>query len=85
MMYQKNTLDAEKTHREFIPVMLTSFKDSGKIDFNELTELTEFYLKSGASGLFSNCLSSEMFELTEQERLQILLRISKPDSKVLEK
>lgn len=62
-------------HKEFIPVMLTPFKDNGEIDFNGLTELTEFYIKSGASGLFSNCLSSEMFELTEQERLQVVKHV----------
>ena len=61
--------------KEFIPVMLTPFKDNGQIDFNGLTELTEFYIKSGASGLFSNCLSSEMFELTEQERLHIVKHV----------
>lgn len=61
--------------REFIPVMLTPFKDNGEIDFNGLTELTEFYIKSGASGLFSNCLSGEMFELTEQERLHIVKHV----------
>ena len=64
-----------KNHREYIPVMLTPFKDNGKIDFNGLTELTEFYIKSGASGLFSNCLSGEMFEHTEQERLQIVKHV----------
>jgi len=64
-----------KTRKEFIPVMLTPFKDNGEIDFNSLTELTEFYIKSGASGLFSNCLSSEMFELTEQERLQVVKHV----------
>ncbi|HEY5509690.1 MAG TPA: dihydrodipicolinate synthase family protein [Prolixibacteraceae bacterium] len=61
-----------KTRKEFIPVMLTPFKDNGEIDFNSLTE---FYIKSGASGLFSNCLSSEMFELTEQERLQVVKHV----------
>lgn len=64
-----------KKQREFIPVMLTPFKDNGEIDFNSLTELTEFYVKSGASGLFSNCLSSEMFELTEQERLRLVRHV----------
>jgi 4-hydroxy-tetrahydrodipicolinate synthase len=55
--------------------MLTPFKDDGEVDFDSLTELTEFYLKSGASGLFSNCLSSEMFELTEQERMQVVKHV----------
>jgi 4-hydroxy-tetrahydrodipicolinate synthase len=64
-----------KIHKEFIPVMLTPFKDNGAIDFPGLTELTKFYLKSGASGLFSNCLSSEMFELTEHERLKVVKHV----------
>jgi 4-hydroxy-tetrahydrodipicolinate synthase len=61
--------------KEFIPVMLTPFNDYGEIDYDSLTELTEFYIKAGASGLFSNCLSSEMFELTEQERLKVVKHV----------
>ena len=55
----------------FIPVMLTPFKANGEIDFDGLTQLTELYLQAGAAGLFANCLSSEMYELTEDERLAI--------------
>lgn len=55
----------------FIPVMLTPFKENGDIDFDGLTKLTEFYLEAGAAGLFANCLSSEMYELSEEERLAI--------------
>jgi 4-hydroxy-tetrahydrodipicolinate synthase len=55
----------------FIPVMLTPFSENGDIDFDSLTQLTELYLKAGATGLFANCLSSEMYELTEDERLAI--------------
>lgn len=55
--------------------MLTPFKDNGSIDFDALTSLTEFYLQAGAAGLFANCLSSEMFELTEAERIQIIQHV----------
>lgn len=55
----------------FIPVMLTPFNNDGSIDYKTLTDLTELYLKSGVTGLFANCLSSEMFELSETERLQV--------------
>lgn len=55
----------------FIPVMLTPFQDSGEIDYEGLKALTELYLEAGCAGLFANCLSSEMFELTEDERLSI--------------
>lgn len=63
------------TRRGFIPVMLTPFKDNGEVDFKALTELTEYYIKAGASGLFANCLSSEMYELTEKERLQVVKHV----------
>jgi 4-hydroxy-tetrahydrodipicolinate synthase len=55
----------------FIPVMLTPFYDNGDVDYNGLKLLTEYYLNAGAAGLFANCLSSEMFELTEQERIDV--------------
>lgn len=61
----------------FIPVMLTPFKDNGEVDYSALTELTEIYLEAGAAGLFANCLSSEMFELSETERIQTIEHIIK--------
>jgi len=60
-----------KRKKEFVPVMLTPFKDNGEVDFRGLTELTEFYLEAGAAGLFANCQSSEMFLLTNEERLAV--------------
>ncbi|WP_018616968.1 dihydrodipicolinate synthase family protein [Segetibacter koreensis] len=62
---------------KFVPVMLTPFKVSGEVDYDCLTQLTEYYLKSGAQGLFANCLSSEMYELTEVERLQVVKHVVK--------
>lgn len=57
--------------------MLTPFKDNGSIDFDGLTRLTELYLNAGAKGLFANCLSSEMFELSSEERIQIIKHVVK--------
>lgn len=57
--------------------MVTPFTETGKIDFNALTGLTEFYLEAGAAGLFANCLSSEMFELDEAERIQLIEHVLK--------
>jgi 4-hydroxy-tetrahydrodipicolinate synthase len=54
----------------FIPVMLMPFNEKGEIDYDGLRELTEYYVQSGAVGLFANCLSSEMFELTPGEQLK---------------
>ncbi|RYF21230.1 MAG: dihydrodipicolinate synthase family protein [Flavobacteriales bacterium] len=66
-----------KAEKGFIPVMLTPFKDNGAVDFDGLTKLTELYLEAGAAGLFANCLSSEMFELSEEERLAVVKHVVK--------
>ena len=59
------------------PVMLTPFNDDYSIDIKALEELTEFYIKAGADGLFANCLSSEMFQLTSEERNLITKTVAK--------
>ncbi len=65
----------ENAAKGFIPVMLTPFSATGSIDYPALTQLTEFYLQAGAAGLFANCLSSEMFELSDAERIQIIKHV----------
>lgn len=63
--------------KKFIPVMLTPFRENGNIDFDALTQLTHFYINSGAKGLFANCQSSEMFELSPDERLRLVAHVVK--------
>lgn len=53
------------------PVMLTAFKDSCEIDYNGVESLIEWYLSKNISGLFANCLSSEMFHLSMKERREL--------------
>lgn len=53
------------------PVMLTPFSQNGSINFETLKILTEFYINAGAAGLFVNCLSGEMYDLTPEERLRL--------------
>ncbi|KQR70969.1 dihydrodipicolinate synthase family protein [Pedobacter sp. Leaf176] len=67
----------ENSQKGFIPVMLTPFLGNGNIDYTALTQLTEIYLQAGSSGLFANCLSSEMFELTDRERIQAIKHVIK--------
>lgn len=50
--------------------MLMTFKEDLSIDFDALGALTEYYLDKGAKGLFANCLSSEMFDLTREEMIE---------------
>jgi len=65
----------EKSRKGFVPVMLMPFQNDGQVDYKALTRLTELYLEAGASGLFANCLSSEMFELSPEERLQTIKHV----------
>ncbi|MHB0857793.1 MAG: dihydrodipicolinate synthase family protein [Anaerolineae bacterium] len=57
------------------PVMLTPFQDDGAIDWGGLDALTDWYIDSGVAGLFSVCLSSEMYALTPRERLDVATRV----------
>ena len=61
----------------FIPVMLTPFKDDYSIDYEAVEKLTEYYIQAGVVGLFANCLSSEMYELTNEERLKLVETVLK--------
>jgi 4-hydroxy-tetrahydrodipicolinate synthase len=53
------------------PVMITAFKPDNTIDFDGVRKITDMYLASGANGMFANCLSSEMYQLTREERLSL--------------
>ncbi len=57
--------------KKFVPVMITPYTDSGAIDYNALSALIDFYLAAGVKGFFANCLSSEMYALSPEERLSL--------------
>jgi 4-hydroxy-tetrahydrodipicolinate synthase len=57
------------------PVMLTSFRADGAIDWEGVDALTDWYIASGAAGLFAVCLSSEMYVLSPEERLALARRV----------
>ncbi len=57
------------------PVMITPFSKDGGIDFEAVDRLTEFYIQSGCHGIFAVCQSSEMFFLTEDERVTLARRV----------
>lgn len=53
------------------PVMLTPFTEDNKVDYIALEKLINWYIENGAAGLFAVCQSSEMFQLTLDERKKI--------------
>lgn len=60
---------------KFVPVMITPFDLKADIDFDAVNRLIDFYLQAGVKGFFANCLSSEMFSISETERLQLTKHI----------
>jgi 4-hydroxy-tetrahydrodipicolinate synthase len=59
------------------PVMLTPFTDQGEVDYPALGALVEWYEAAGVDGLFAACLSSEMFHLSLEERVEIVRLIKR--------
>ena len=61
--------------KKFVPVMITPFNLKAKVDLDVVSTLIDFYLAAGVKGFFANCLSSEMFSITEDERLELTQHI----------
>ena len=54
-----------------IPVMITPFHDDGRIDFDGLARLVDWYIANGSDALFAVCQSSEMQFLSLDERVSL--------------
>lgn len=57
--------------KKFVPVMITPFNLKARVDLDAVSTLIDFYLAAGVKGFFANCLSSEMYSITEDERLEL--------------
>lgn len=53
------------------PVMLTPFTQDNRVDWAAYDQLIDFYLNAGVAGLFSVCLSSELYCLSFEERIEL--------------
>jgi 4-hydroxy-tetrahydrodipicolinate synthase len=60
-----------REEKKFVPVMITPFNLKAKVDFDVVSHLVEFYLAAGVKGFFANCLSSEMYSISEDERIDL--------------
>jgi 4-hydroxy-tetrahydrodipicolinate synthase len=63
------------SEKKFVPVMITPFNLKAKVDFDAVSRLVDFYLAAGVKGFFANCLSSEMYSISEDERLELTSHI----------
>lgn len=59
------------------PVMVTPFRDDRSIDWAAVDALVEFYLAAGSAGLFAVAQTSEMYALSEEERMLLAERVVK--------
>lgn len=53
------------------PTMITPYTEEGKIDYAMVENLVEWYIERGVAGIFAVCQSSEMFFLSEEERVEL--------------
>lgn len=53
------------------PVMLTPFTNTNEVDYEALSQLVEWYIGTGVTGLFAVCQSSELFFLSIEERVKV--------------
>lgn len=65
------------SENKFVPVMITPFNLKAKVDLDTVSTLIDFYLAAGVKGFFANCLSSEMYSITEDERLELTQHVVK--------
>lgn len=59
------------------PVMITPFTADNQVDYEAVDQMMEFYARGGCQGVFAVCQSSEMFFLTEEERVKLAARVVK--------
>ncbi|HZK62875.1 MAG TPA: dihydrodipicolinate synthase family protein [Puia sp.] len=55
--------------------MITPFDLRAQVDLGVVSQLIDFYLAAGVKGFFANCLSSEMYSISESERLELTQHI----------
>ena len=58
-----------------VPTLITPFDEDGRIDWPAVDMLVEYHIAAGCAGIFSPCLSSEMYELSPEERLELAERV----------
>lgn len=53
------------------PAMITPYTNDNKVDYKAVAMLTRWYAKKGCAGIFATCLSSEIYNLSIDERVGI--------------
>ena len=60
-----------KINRGVYVTMITPYNSDGSVDFGAVEALVDFYAERGCDGIFAACQSSEVFFLSEDERVRL--------------
>lgn len=64
---------SQAPHYEGIwPVLVTPFTESLRIDVAAYRHIVRWHMNFALGGLYANCLSSEMYSLSDEEKLQLV-------------
>ncbi|WP_432799424.1 dihydrodipicolinate synthase family protein [Poriferisphaera sp. WC338] len=53
------------------PVLVTPYDEQLRIDYDAFRRMVDWYLEQGVDGMFASCLSSESYDLSSEERMQL--------------
>lgn len=56
---------------ESFTTMITPYKKDGSIDYETAEKYVEMYYNAGLTGIFAICQSSEIFYLSQEERVKL--------------
>ncbi len=57
--------------RQAYPTMVTPFNRDGSVDYGAARAMTDWYFENGCGGIFATCQSSEIFDLTVEEKVKL--------------
>ena len=58
------------------PTMITPYTEDGRVDYDAAERIVNWYVQRGCDGIFAVCQSSEMFNLSLKERVQLAKTVS---------
>ncbi len=53
------------------PTMITPYDKEGKVDYEAVRRLVDWYWKEGCDEIFASCLSSEIFHLSLEDNSKL--------------
>ena len=65
----------QKINTGVYPVMITPYDKNGKIDYDAVKNIVNWYIEKGCKGIFAVCQSSEMWYLSLEERIELASKV----------